>query len=307
MGEPSLLYARPSTFTSSPPRAQINDHSLILSHVVPHDVNRDIKPEIERTIAEIEQHLGWQRAEIDGFNKNLPAVADTAIEARRSRLLNNQGRVAALGIPLKVRSDSKTFAAPQVRVKVAPQLPPASTKPFVAEPALSDAHYEHILTVLQSMMHVIERSPTAFAKMGEEDLRQQFLVQLNGHFEGAATGETFNVAGKTDILLRIDDRNAFIAECKFWKGPKAFRDAIDQLLSYTSWRDTKTAILVFNRGTAISTVLAGIEEQVGQHPQFKRKLTWSHESGFRYVLHHASDANRELILTVLVFDVPGAS
>ena len=54
-------------------------------------------------------------------------------------------------------------------------------------------------------------------------------------------------------------RNVFIAECKFWKGPKAFSEAIDQLLGYATWRDSKTAILVFNRGTETSTVLTGID------------------------------------------------
>jgi hypothetical protein len=54
------------------------------------------------------------------------------------------------------------------------------------------------------MTHVMEQSPHAFVKMGEEDLRTHFLVQLNGVYEGQATGETFNFEGKTDILIRID-------------------------------------------------------------------------------------------------------
>lgn len=69
--------------------------------------------------------------------------------------------------------------------------------------------------------------------------------------------------------------------------------------------DTKTAILVFNRGTAMSTVLAGVEAETSGHGNFKRKVDWKHESGFRYVLHHPNDVNRECFLTVLVFDVPG--
>jgi hypothetical protein len=55
--------------------------------------------------------------------------------------------------------------------------------------------------------------------MKEEDLRQHFLVQLNGQYEGRATGETFNFEGKTDILIRAERKNIFIAECKFWDGP----------------------------------------------------------------------------------------
>lgn len=70
------------------------------------------------------------------------------------------------------------------------------------------------------MVLVMERSPHAFAKMGEEDLRTHFLVQLNGLYEGQATGETFNFEGKTDILIRVEGKNIFIAECKFWTGPK---------------------------------------------------------------------------------------
>ena len=64
--------------------------------------------------------------------------------------------------------------------------------------------------------------------------------------QGKATGETFHRAGKTDILLHEGDRNVFIAACKFWKGPKAFGEATDQRLGYTTWRDSKTAIFVVN-------------------------------------------------------------
>jgi hypothetical protein len=78
--------------------------------------------------------------------------------------------------------------------------------------------------------------------MGKEDLRSHFLVQLNGAFHGQATGETFNFQGKTDILIRVDGKNIFIAECKFWKGEKSFPATLDQLLSHLSWRDTKTAV-----------------------------------------------------------------
>ncbi|AWQ04280.1 hypothetical protein B9G73_05835 [Bordetella bronchiseptica] len=164
--------------------------------------------------------------------------------------------------------------------------------------------YEQALKIMQDMAVVMERSPRAFKSMNEEALRQHFLVQLNGQFEGKATGETFNMEGKTDILLREGDRNVFIAECKIWKGPKAFDEAINQLLGYATWRDGKAAILLFNRGVGTSTVLAGIDTTMKQHPNFKRSVSWPHESGFRYILSNKGDTNRELILTVLVFHVP---
>lgn len=76
------------------------------------------------------------------------------------------------------------------------------------------------------------------------------------------------------------------------------------LLGYSSWRDAKTAILVFNRGTSTSTVLDGVREWTEAHQYWKRTVDWKHESGFRYVFHHPGDRNRELTVTVLVFDVP---
>lgn len=306
-GEIEFMYARPSTFSSSPPRAKILERSLFLVFQVPHDAQeRNIRQEVDRTLTEIDKHLGWIKNDLDGYNRSLQHIADQTIASRRQRILSNQGRVSALGIPLKSRPDApKTYATPKLRRKVMPSLPPATNSSYEPEPVLDIENYNHILSVVQNMAHVMERSPSAFKGMGEEDLRQHFLVQLNGQFEGAATGETFNVNGKTDILLRANGRNVFIAECKFWKGPKHYRETIDQLLGYTAWRDTKTAILVFNRGTAMSTVLEGVAAETASHKNFKRLLDWKHESGYRYIFHHNGDINREFTLSVLIFDVPG--
>lgn len=53
------------------------------------------------------------------------------------------------------------------------------------------------------MAKVLEQSPSTFARMREEDIRNNFLVQLNGQFQGNATGETFSAAGKPDILVKV--------------------------------------------------------------------------------------------------------
>ncbi len=163
--------------------------------------------------------------------------------------------------------------------------------------------YEHILSVVSNMVVVMERSPQAFAGMKEEDLRQHFLVQLNGQYEGQATGETFNFEGKTDILIRVEGRNIFIAECKFWDGPESLNQAIEQILKYASWRDTKTAILIFNRKKNLSSILGKIGDVVKAQSNYLRTVNVA-ETRFRFVLHHRDDKERELILTILVFEVP---
>jgi hypothetical protein len=304
-GERDLFRARASQFTLSPPRAEIKAQSLLLTFEVRPEAGQDLRPQIDRELNEIERHLEWIRSDVTGHNNALRRVAEQAVRRRRERILATQGIAASLGIPLRERADApRTYAAPAIRRKVAPSLPPASSAPYVAEPAMTNEHYEHVLTVVQNMTQVMERSPSEFANMGEEALRQHYLVQLNGHFEGQATAETFNAAGKTDILLRIDGKNVFIAECKFWKGPKGYSETIDQLLGYSSWRDTKTATLIFNRNLDTSKVLGEVKATTELHPNYKRTLAWQHESGFRFVMHHPSDTNRELTMTVLVFDIP---
>lgn len=129
---------------------------------------------------------------------------------------------------------------------------------------------------------------------------------MNGHYEGQATGETFNYEGKTDILVRSEGRNIFIGECKFWSGAKMLIETIDQLLGYTSWRDTKVAVIIFNRNKDFSRVLTSIREIAKTHANFKRELPGSTETVFRYCFAHKGDKNRELFLTLLAFDVPQA-
>ena len=154
-------------------------------------------------------------------------------DIRKARLLADKSMVASLPFKIKARADApRTYVASVKRKPIAVQNSKTSA-PFKPEPVLDEETYKQILQIMDGMVHVMERSPSAFATMGEEALRQHFLVQLNGQFEGAASGETFNFTGKTDILIRVQDRNIFIGECKFWGGEKAFLDTITQGSSTT--------------------------------------------------------------------------
>jgi len=304
-GDAFLFKCHPSASTSAPPFARVREQELVVLYSVAEHDGDAIRQRFDRELAKIKQSVGWIERDIKPFNEQLRSNARQRIDSRREKLLKDQGLVASLGFPLRRRTGSSpTYVTPTVRRKVTVTRPKPSVEPFQAEPVLEAKEYEHILKVVANMVAVIERSPEAFKGMKEEDLRQHFLVQLNGHYEGQATGETFNFEGKTDILIRVEGKNIFIAECKYWDGPKVLSDTIDQLLGYVSWRDTKTAILVFNRDRKLSTVLEKIPNILESHPNFKRGIKYDAETGFRYMLHHRDDTNRELVLTVLVFEVP---
>jgi len=304
-GDRDLFNYRPVTHTSSPPFGIVNERHLVLGYTrTDHDAEA-VRTAFNKDIAEIEKYIEWIAQDIKLFNDSLRTKIRQRLETRRDKLLKDQGLVSALGFPLRRRQDvPETFVVPSVRRKTTLRPPSIATNRFEPEPILEAREYEHILSVVSNMVTVMERSPKAFLGMVEEDLRQHFLVQLNGHYEGQATGETFNYEGKTDILIRVDGKNIFIAECMFWRGPESLNKKIDQLLGYTSWRDTKTAVLVFNRDKNFSAVLDKIPEVVESHPNFKRQLPYTSETGSRFILHHRDDKNRELMLTVLAFEVP---
>lgn len=304
-GDEDMFRFRPSTYNFNPPRAIVANGELRLTFAS-EKINPDqLKSQFNKRLNEIKNSLECLRNDVEKHNGSVRSKARTRIEARRQKLLDDQGLVASLGYSIRPRDNqTATYVSPVTRKKPNVQMPSGGTDPFKPEPVLEMQEYEKILSVMSNMVDVMERSPSAFRGMKEEDIRQHFLVQLNGQYEGQATGETFNFEGKTDILIRDKGKNIFIAECKFWRGAKSFADTIDQLLGYTCWRDTKTAILVFNREKNFSNVLSQIPDLVKQHSNFKRELSHAPETGFRFVLNHRDDKDRDIILTVLAFEVP---
>jgi len=304
-GDADFFNIRPNRFTSAPPRAKIGKGELLLRYVrMDHDAAA-IKRESEQTIKEIKDHLDWLRESVGPYNHHLEELVRSHVKQRKERILKDANMAEAIGLPMKKRENVPVTYAVPVKKRVAKIEEIKTQGAFKPEPVLAMAEYEEILRIMKNMTRVMEQSPHAFVKMGEEDLRTHFLVQLNGIYEGQATGETFNFEGKTDILIRAGGKNIFIAECKFWKGEKAFLETIDQLLErYLSWRDTKAAVAVFNRNAGFSDVLDKIAAAAPNHPHCKREVGKLDESTFRYVFKQPSDANREITLTVLAFDIP---
>ena len=298
---------QPTTWSPGKPRATVAAN-VIKFTISGTDLTQDrVKGEIDRRIAGLNQHLEWLRNDARGYNAGLEALATQTIELRKEKLLKDKSLVAGLGFKMKQRPGaSETYAAPQVRRKIRPETrkPSASRAPYTPEPTLTIEDYEHILTLLENMVSVMEQSPGAFREIDEESLRTHFLVQLNGHYAGDATGETFNYEGKTDILIKVEGRNIFIGECKFWTGEKAYLETLDQVLSYLSWRDTKAAVLMFSRNKDFSGVLDKISSSTPNHTNFKKLVKQRSISSWSYLFGHKDDPNREISITVQAFNVP---
>ncbi|KQQ37365.1 hypothetical protein ASG19_08910 [Rhizobium sp. Leaf306] len=298
---------QPSTRNFSNPMAVVSDGVVSFSITGTDLTAERVRQEIDRLVNSINEHLGWLANDAKSYNASLQGLATQAIERRKEKLLKDKSLVAGLGFKMKERPGaSQTFAATSVRRVIRPGVPKpvASREPFKPEPILTGDDYEHILSVLENMVGVMEQSPGAFREIDEESLRTHFLVQLNGQYSGAATAETFNYEGKSDILIKVDGKNIFVGECKFWTGEKGYLETLDQVLSYLSWRDTKAAVLVFNRNKDFGGVLAKIEEATPSHPNFKKMTKKRSESSWTYLFGHKDDANREITITVQAYNVP---
>ena len=303
-GDRDLFFHRGNTFNYNPPRGSISGQRLFHTYTMRQPNADQVNEDFEKFLADIEQHLGWLRPDVEAFNASIPKLVKEQIEYRRERSTVANDVASGLKFKMRKRDQAPPLSMPVKRKKVNPTLPkPKETK--LQEPILSDARYEEILGVLRNMSVAMERSPHAFAGMDEETLRFQFLVPLNGQFETDARGEVFNSNGKTDILITEDGRNIFIAECKIWRGEDAHSKTVDQILGYLSWRDTKAAIILFNKNKNFSQVLAKIPDVMKAHPNFVREIDRQlSETEFRYLFKHKDDAERQITLSVLAFDVP---
>lgn len=303
-GDSELFQYQPSNYTLNPPKGKVAKEEMHLIYRRADHNPVELKRAYEGDVNKIKQYLNWVAEDVRNFNNSLEEFTKQVVAQRKKRLLDNQNLVSSLGVPIKRRVDlPQTYAVPTIRKKPKIERPKVTTEAFKLEPSLSTEEYENILKIIYDMTLVMERSPKTFSKL-EEEIRDHFLMHLNGHYEGQATGETFNCSGKTDVLIRVEGKNIFIAECKFWRGEKEFLETINQLLGYTSWRDTKTAILLFNRNRDFSAVLGKIPDIVKSHPCYKRESGVKEETMFRYIFHQPDDANRDLILTVMAFNVP---
>jgi hypothetical protein len=158
--------------------------------------------------------------------------------------------------------------------------------------------------VIRHEGRTFETTPKTYAVHDEEQLRDILLAHLNGHYQGEASGETFRRAGKTDIKIEDKNRAAFVAECKIWKGPKEFSQAIDQLLGYLTWRDCKAALIVFNKHNAkFSSLVESVPSIFQAHKNFRSDLRPGIAGEWEFNMTSREDEGRVVRIHVFVFNL----
>lgn len=296
-GSTHMLQYRASTFSLSPQYGEVKNDRVEVT-ITARELTADtINTHLEQAKRSVTNRVDWANADLAKFRSDFTHTLLRDYETRKKRILSQRAVEAAISIPIH----RKEGAPPAVKAQ--PKLVPLgkrrSQENFVPEPLLEDAVYNDILSAISSWSRTFERNPRTWVKLQEEDLRDLLLATLNSYWRGAASGELFNGHGKTDVLIRHEDRNAFIAECKIWSGPQAVGQAIDQLLSYLVWRDSKAALIMFIKTQNPEATIDKLHTAVKQHPSYLTEAHNPHDHTWGSYIFTADDEQRRITLTVI--------
>jgi hypothetical protein len=304
-GNRNFFFYEPEGWIEQFPKADVRANELVIAIGGAWYTPQALEEIVDRQVANIGKRLDRFRADAERYKQDFPGRIRPRLEEKRLKAEGEAKTAAGLKYPLKKRDNApETYRLPPSPKPLAPRTIPSTSTKAEREFTLDEKDYHDILRICESMSLVMERSPTVFENAEEEHIRVHYLVQLNGQYQGDATGETFNNHGKTDILIRHENKNVFVAECKFWEGYEGLKKTVDQLLGYTTWRDTKTALIIFSRRQDFTSVISEAQRAMKDHQHFKSGPAKEGESRFRYVFTHPQDKQRDIIVTLLLFDMP---
>lgn len=255
-GTPWFFKMQPSTFTLSGHHAEmITDpgsdgfgyitfaFETPLSSATPEGIRKFFSDQIE----DFSKQIDRCNKDAESYNDSLRSIIEAALDKRIEQLDKFASLRRGLNLPLNRVKDAPLAMPLHLQKKTLKVSRPEKISGSEQSYSIDDATYQHITNVIESSGVMMERAPEAYNGMEEEHLRDVLLSALNTHYQDQVNGEAFRRHGKTDIQITVNNHAAYIAECKLWKGSKAFRDALTQLFSYTTWRDTKVTVIVFNK------------------------------------------------------------
>lgn len=258
-----------------------------------------VQAQFDHVFGNYKTMIGHVNSEVTSFNDSLVSSALHLLEERKKKADSFSAISTALQIPLTASKNAPNSKPIQLtRIVRQPYIKP-SIAPAIPEPYISDSDYDNINNIIAMCGTTMEKTARTYYSNGEEELRDFLLATLNTHYD-AVTGETFRKIGKTDIHIEFDNKAAFIGECKIWHGEKMFHDAVQQILNYSTWRDLKVSVIVFNKNNqSFQSILDRIR-------------TWADTNVLAYsqpqaniwkCKYHRQDMNVDVQLTILAFDL----
>jgi hypothetical protein len=306
-GDSELWRLRPNMWSSAMPRGDVDSRrsTLIISFTNTANTEQDwYKRELDSTVQGIRQMISAQSQMLSQYHAGLDERIRSTIGRRREEVEKLHGLTSAFNIPMVKKAGMPEFQPVEMSKRVRRPLPRPPSAGYKPEPAITNETYEELLAIIRHAGASFEGAPQTYQPLGEEGLRDNVLSHINVVFEGKATGETFRKYGKTDIRLEEESRSAFVGECKLWGGEKVLVEALSQLLGYTTWRDCKAALVLFNKDVAgFSGVQETIAKALQAHPKYLRVFNTGKVGEWRFVFQSHEDPAREVTVHVFAFNL----
>ena len=305
-GDQSLFQCRATTYSLSPYRdIKIENGYIILSYdialqdIKANDPNskKEIMYKVEKDLEDLRYGIGWVNDDVNIFNSKLRELALSSLRKRKENIESYYTIAKLFEVPV----NKTAYAEKHIPMKrnILPIAHDYNKEPFYC---ISDTDYLEILETIKHTASTYERTPSSYSAMHEEDLRNTLLATLNATYKGDATGESFRNHGKTDICIERENRAAFVAECKMWTGKKAILSAIEQLDSYLTWRDCKTALIYFVRKKNFLNILSTAEATL-KEVNFMRQVESIDKNEFKCVFISQSNPGQLVQLRVMLFNL----
>lgn len=257
---------------------------------------KKVNESVEKANAGVKEHQARMRTQLSSILEYKQRAARMVRQSMRRAGINLAPVENGVEIPLR----PKSLTLSQVERSVAGGVPEFELEGKIAA---------QLLQTIRSFATALERLPEsadALLTSDEQTLRDFLLFILNANWDGTATGETFIGIGKSDILLRWKDRDAFIAECKLWEGEKGLSAAVDQLMGrYMVWRNTRAALIIFIRDRKnMSEAITKAQTAIREHRLFLNvRDNPHHPDEPDYVLRSTTDPDRSVRLSLITVPI----
>lgn len=257
-----------------------------------------IKQNFEERFKDFRTMIGYVNLEMEKYNDSLEIGILQLLNQRKDKASSSKKISQILNIPLKENAYSTNTTPIPLKKVQKPRLNKPNMK-IESVYVLKDDDFININNIIRLDGTAMEKTARSYILNNEEELRDRLLATLDTHYDNV-TGETFRKLGKTDICIEFSNKAAFIGECKLWRGEKYFSEAIQQVINYSTWRDTKVSIIIFNKeNKGFKRILETINEyiKINAFSSLRKELNYWQCKFFR------EDLQENIDVYIHVFDL----
>lgn len=304
VGDKTLFQCRASAFSlGGYPEITVDQNTVLfclersLSEMKNLSAKEELLKSLESSLKEIREGISHANNDVNAFNNSLKDQVLKLLQKKREKVEAYFNIAEMFEVPIEKKEYAQTHIPLKRNI-----VPIAKHYETINYYGISDKDYIDIIETIKHTGTTYERTPSSYKTLHEEDLRNTLLAALNATYKGDATGETFRNAGKTDICIERENRAAFVAECKMWTGKKDVEKAINQLDSYLTWRDCKTALIYFVKRKDFFNILDTMERTLNLCDDMRNVISVD-KNEFDCLFLSQSNPGQKVRMRVLLFNL----